>query len=133
MKHIGQTKAILIPTKTEVRGTFTAVQKTKLNKATAPCVAEPGYSYTQCMMDYVISTAGCRLDWVHSSRGHGYEPCTTWDQVLQNTHYYYFHTFLFAIGATLQLCSENHRQTFLDPIGQCYRMPCKMHLYTVQF
>ena len=87
MKHIGQTKAILIPTKTEVMGTFTAVQKMKLNTATAPCVAEPGYSYTQCMMDYVISTAGCRLDWVKTSSGHGYKPCTTWDQVLQNTHY----------------------------------------------
>ena len=92
MKHIGQTKAILLPTKTEVWGTFTAVQKTKVAKKTSPCVAEPGYSYTQCMMDYVTSTAGCRLDWVHSSSGHGYKPCITWDQVFQNTHYYYLYT-----------------------------------------
>ena len=92
MDRIGQTQAILIPTRSEVWGTFRAVQKTNLAKQSAPCVTDPDYSYTQCMMDYVISTAGCRLDWVHSSRGHDYEPCTTWDQVLQNTHYYYFHT-----------------------------------------
>ena len=80
MDRIGQTQAILIPTRSEVWGTFRAVQKINLAKQSAPCVTDPDYSYTQCMLDYVASTAGCHLDWVNT--GHSdHEACTSWDQV----------------------------------------------------
>ena len=82
MERIGQAKSLFIPTKTEVWGTFRAAQKTNLAKKSAPCVADPNYSYTQCMMDYVTSTVGCHLDWVHNANGdNNHEACNTWDQV----------------------------------------------------
>ena len=80
MERIGQAKSLYIPTKTEVWGTFRAAQKTNLAKQSAPCVVDTGYSYTQCMMDYVASTAGCHLDWVNKGLSL-HEPCSTWDQV----------------------------------------------------
>ena len=82
MERIGQAKSLFVPTKTEVWGTFRAAKKTNLAKKSAPCVTDPNYSYTQCMMDYVTSTVGCHLDWVHNANGDSdHEACTTWDQV----------------------------------------------------
>ena len=80
MEHIGQTKSLYIPTKTEVWGSFTAVRKINIAKKPAPCVKDPGYSYTRCMLTHLATTAGCHLDWVTSAAGQ--PPCLTWDQVL---------------------------------------------------
>ena len=41
MDRIGQTQAILIPTRSEVWGTFRAVLKTNLAKESAQCVTDP--------------------------------------------------------------------------------------------
>ena len=80
MEHIGQTKSLYIPTKTEVWGSFTAVRKINIAKKSAPCVKDPSYSYTRCMLTHLATTAGCHLDWVSSAAGQ--PPCLTWDQVL---------------------------------------------------
>ena len=82
MEAIGQTKVIHIPTKTEVWGTFTASRNINLDKASAPCVGDPDYSYTQCVKNYVASTVGCHLDWVDPASVDEHGPCATWDQVL---------------------------------------------------
>ena len=85
MEYIGQAKPIFIPTSTEIWGNFKIVQKKNLDRESAPCVPLPNYSFTQCMMDYVASTAGCHLSWV--TKGSDGSSCTTWAQVLgyQNT------------------------------------------------
>ena len=110
MERIGQAKSLFIPTKTEVWGTFRAAQKTNLAKKYAPCVADPNYSYTQCMMDYVTSTVGCHLDWVHNANGdNNHEACNTWDQV----------------GGGKRRCVGSFRVTKASScIGQCqYKSP----------
>ena len=85
MEYIGQAKPIFIPTNTEIWGNFRTVQRTNMDRESAPCVTEPNYSFTQCMMDYVASTAGCHLSWV--TKGSDGYACTSWAQVLgyQNT------------------------------------------------
>ena len=80
MEHIGQTKSLYIPTKTEVWGSFTAVRKINIAKKSAPCVTDPSYSYTRCMLTHLATTVGCHLDWVSPAAGQ--PPCLTWDQVL---------------------------------------------------
>ena len=65
MRRTGQTDPIFIPTKREMWGTFKVVQKSKHPRQSAPCVEDPDYSFTQCMMEYVANTAGCHLDWVN--------------------------------------------------------------------
>ena len=85
MEHIGQTKSLYIPTKTEVWGSFTAVRKINIAKKSAPCVKDPGYSYTRCMLTHLATTAGCHLDWVTPAAGQ--PPC------------------LIGPGAQLQQCS----------------------------
>ena len=84
MEHIGQTKSIVIPIKTEVWGTFTAAQIINIDKKSAPCVTDASYSYTRCVKNYVASTAGCHLDWVDQGVNVGvdYDQCVTSDQVL---------------------------------------------------
>ena len=83
MERIGQTKSLFLPIKTEVWGTFTAVDNINLPQKSAPCETNPNYSYTSCMKDYVATTAGCHLDWVddihHTTGSQG--PCVTMDQV----------------------------------------------------
>ena len=82
MERIGQTKSIYIPTKTEVWGTFTAVQKINIAKETAPCAADPSYSYTRCMKNHIAQEAGCHLDWMDSDRAmNHHERCVTMDQL----------------------------------------------------
>ena len=85
MEYIGQAKSIFIPTNTEIWGNFKIVQKKNLDRESAPCVPLPNYSFTQCMKDYVASTAGCHLSWI--TKGSDRSSCTTWTQVLsyQNT------------------------------------------------
>ena len=63
MDQIGQTK-VVISTRTELWGSFTAMQKISLDKETDPCTNEPGYSYTNCMKNHVATRAGCNLDLV---------------------------------------------------------------------
>ena len=65
MESIGQSNSIYIYTKKEVWGSFTVVQKTNLDKQSAPCVMDPNYSYTRCMLNHLATTAGCYLDWVN--------------------------------------------------------------------
>ena len=65
MESIGQSNSIYIYTKKEVWGSFTVVQKTNLDKQSAPCVMDPAYSYTRCMLNHLATTAGCYLDWVN--------------------------------------------------------------------
>ena len=77
-EHIGQTTPIYIPPKTELRGSFTVVQKTNQAKLNAPCVSKSGYSFTYCVKKYVTIKAGCSLDWLNTV---DQEPCVTWDQV----------------------------------------------------
>ena len=77
-EHIGQTTPISIPPKTELRGSFTVVQKTNQAKLNAPCVSKSGYSFTYCVKKYVTIKAGCSLDWLNTV---DQEPCVTWDQV----------------------------------------------------
>ena len=64
MERIGQSKAIYVKTDTEVRVTFTMIQKTNIPKAEVPCVTEAGYSYSECMRGFIARSAGCHLDWV---------------------------------------------------------------------
>ena len=65
MRRTGQTDPIFIPTKREMWGTFKVVHKSKHPRQSAPCVEDPDYSFTHCMMEYVANTAGCHLDWVN--------------------------------------------------------------------
>ena len=61
----------------------TAVQRTSLDTAAAPCVAQPGYSLSACMEEHLAARAGCRLDWADSSQGENHQPCSTWDQIFR--------------------------------------------------
>ena len=84
MENLGQTKVIYVPINTEVRGSFHAVQKTKLPKTASPCIQDPAYSFTVCMEKYVSNTAGCRLDWVGTEdedASREQTTCSTWGQV----------------------------------------------------
>ena len=88
MERIGQTKSISIPLRTEVKGTFTMVKKTNLDKQSVPCVKDPNYSFTHCMKQYVATTAGCHLDWDDKGGGltgddHALGTCMSPDQVQQ--------------------------------------------------
>lgn len=100
MESIGQSNSIYIYTKKEVWGSFTVVQKTNLDKQSAPCVMDPNYSYTRCMLNHLATTAGCYLDWVNPGAVNLSNPwrfecvisgvqiddhraCVTWDQVLR--------------------------------------------------
>ena len=69
MEPVGQTKPVYVGAGREVRGSFTAVQRTSLDTAAAPCVAEPGYSLTACMEEHLAARAGCRLDWAEPDQG----------------------------------------------------------------
>ena len=82
MEYIGQAKPIFIPTSTEIWGNFKIVQKKNLDRDSAPCMTEPNYSFTQCMKDYVASTAGCHLSWVTKGVGDGHSKCVSRAQVL---------------------------------------------------
>ena len=83
MEPVGQTKPVYVGAGREVRGSFTAVQRTSLDTAAAPCVAEAGYSLTACMEEHLAARAGCRLDWAEPDQGGDHQPCSTWDQIFR--------------------------------------------------
>ena len=64
MERVGQTKSIYVNTNSEVWGSFTVIQKNNIQKTTNPCEEDSKYSFTDCMLRYVASTASCHLDWV---------------------------------------------------------------------
>ena len=87
MEHLGQTKVVYVPTRTEVWGSFTAMQKINLDKRSAPCKTNPDYSYTQCMMNYVASTAGCHLNVIDDDKdSYNVGPCVSSEQVMGLLH-----------------------------------------------
>ena len=69
----------------QIWGNFKTVHRKNLDREEAPCVTDPNYSLTQCIREYVATTAGCHLNLIDND-GDGY-PCTTWAKVLkyQNT------------------------------------------------
>ena len=79
MKMIGQTKAIDINTNTEVRGTFTVMEKINLNRESQPCVEDPNFSFTTCVKKYVAEKAGCHLDFVEKLEN--ISPCRSLEQL----------------------------------------------------
>ena len=87
MDQIGQTK-VVISTKTELWGSFTAMQKISLDKETDPCTNEPGYSYTNCMKNHVATRAGCHLDLVDNDgkdrKGDPRDTCVSKEQVIMS-------------------------------------------------
>ena len=64
MENIGQAGHIDLQLNTEIWGSFTVSQITKLNKVSDPCEEDKEYSFTQCLQEFVASSSGCYLDWV---------------------------------------------------------------------
>ena len=142
MESIGQSNSIYIYTKKEVWGSFTVVQKTNLDKQSAPCVMDPTYSYTRCMLNHLATTAGCYLDWVNP----GAVSVSNSDPllyILSSKRYVMYDNIRCSNWWSQRLCDmgpgspipwspEHSEKTLLDSDGQCYRLPCQVQLQRVQ-
>ena len=83
MESIGQTKTIGLDLKNEVRGTFFMTQMKKLPKPEEPCEEGEEYSLTECLMEFVASSAGCFLDWGQSYRSEKFPACRSLEEIEQ--------------------------------------------------
>ena len=82
MENIGQTEHIDLQLNNEVWGSFTLSQIKKLNKVSEPCEEEEEYSFTQCLMEFVVSSTGCYLDWDQTFISTSYPVCTSLQQII---------------------------------------------------
>ena len=76
MGRLGQIKAASLMPKTEQKCSFQVTEKTSLDKPSARCLSHPAYSFTTCMLSYIQTSVGCRLDWFHSAVQESVPICT---------------------------------------------------------
>ena len=81
MENIGQAGHIDLQLNTEIWGSFTVSQITKLNKVSEPCEEDEEYSFTECLMEFVAHSTGCYLDWGLTFTSANYPVCTTLQQI----------------------------------------------------
>ena len=82
MENIGQTEHIELQLNNEIWGSFTLSQIKKLNKASEPCEEEEKYSFTECMMEFVVRETGCYLELGQTFSSANYPVCTTVQQIV---------------------------------------------------
>ena len=83
---IGIEKPILLDIGMELRGSFKMKEKSYLNKPNRPCIPDPTYSYTNCMLNFVAKMSAGHLDWIFPLEK-AYPPCTTREQLLTYNKY----------------------------------------------
>ena len=62
METLGQFGPIEVLPRDQVTGTFSLNRIRNLDKADKPCEADPGYSYTACLMDFAREMSDCSVD-----------------------------------------------------------------------
>ena len=82
MENIGQTEMIEVQLHTEIWGSFTVSLIKKLNKVSDPCEEAEDYSFTECLMEFVVRSTGCYLDWGQTFSSANYPVCTTLQQII---------------------------------------------------
>ena len=75
LETLGQTKSIYLKTKRSLTGEFQLVRRRILNTPTRPCVEDDTFSFTECLMEYIVKRVGCHLDWVNTLTPPEYPPC----------------------------------------------------------
>ena len=135
MESIGQSNSIYIYTKKEVWGSFAVVQKINLHKQSAPCVMDPTYSYTRCMLNHLATTAGCYLDWVNPGAvnvSNFDPPLFIFVYDIRYSNWWSQRLCDMGPGSPIPWSPEHSKKTLLDSDGQCYRLPCQVQLQRVQ-
>ena len=62
METLGQFGPIEVLPRDQVTGTFSLNKIQSLDKSDKHCESDPGYSYTQCLMDFATTISDCSVD-----------------------------------------------------------------------
>ena len=53
---------MFLPVETELEGSFTVTEKTRLSQESAPCEEDQNYSFSDCIAMYIARLVGCKME-----------------------------------------------------------------------